>query len=364
MGEPREPSVFRRGAGLLALLVSPGVYVWGHGRPFVVPTWGVELPPVPAWLDDPLWGAFLVAAAAMVCGYRGRAAPAVALAVLGYYACRDRAAAYPSYVGLALVYLASLLFPGGAGRAIVRAAVSACYLATAAHKAVAWDWIGGGTLADMARYGTHVRPAWWPLLRGLPDWAFPALAAAVVAGEAAVGAGLWHPRTRRRAMIAGLGLHASILLLVSGVDLFAPAMLVGYLAFAGADPPAPKRARAAAVALAVLVAAFPLRQYLGLNGWRVAPTFADTPVWSFSMFLSMQEVTGAAAEFRTADGQWHPFALTGRGAGGGSGPELRALARHVLRATPGATAARVRCAVVVNHRRTVPKSFTLLRARK
>lgn len=51
---------------------------------------------------------------------------------------------------------------------------------------------------------------WWPL----PTWTFPVLAIMTVVVELALAIGLWLPRLRVPAVVLGLGLHASIVLML------------------------------------------------------------------------------------------------------------------------------------------------------
>ena len=78
--------------------------------------------------------------------------------------------------------------------------VSVCYLFAALSK-INPVFLSGDVLGD------HV---WWPL----PNWVFPPLALATVAVELALAIGLWLPRVRALAALMGLGLHASIVLML------------------------------------------------------------------------------------------------------------------------------------------------------
>src|SRR5438270_12645094 len=87
---------FRRAVGVLLLLIAPQVFFWSHGGPgpFHVPAWRsgraiVDLPLPPVAIDLTAWAAYGVAALALILGDRGKAAPAIAAAGLGYYGSRD-----------------------------------------------------------------------------------------------------------------------------------------------------------------------------------------------------------------------------------------------------------------------------------
>ena len=225
----------------------------------------------------------------------------------------------------------------------------------------------------MARFGTGLRPIWAAALDGLDlgDGWFRALAAFVVAGETFIGLGLWPRRTRPAALIAGILLHASILILIDGVDLFTPVMLVGYLGFPlGSDarqiepmaarPPRAETALAGLVAIAMIL--MPLRIYSGPIAEARTLSFFDRSPWSFSMFLFLQTIDQAEAATLGTDGIWRPVEIPGRGVRGGSDLELEALARYLLATRPDVNAVRVRCRLTINHRRCLTKELAITRA--
>jgi hypothetical protein len=366
----------RRFVGVLMLMIAPEVYFWSHGGPgpYRVASWWVgsspiELPTPPAAVDALAWIAFAAAAAALILGDQGRAAPAIGAAVLGYAASSDLMAGNSSYTVMVFVYLVALGFdraPRGCARRLVQVGVTACYAASAIHKALQPDWASGQTLAVLASPGGFVRPIWSPLLAALPrgDGVFRAMALGVVAAEALLAAGLWCPQARRMAVLGGFVLHAGFLLFLTDVEVFAPTMMVGLLAFLGPETePSPmnstpgRRQAALAVAVAMLLVAMPFRLFV-LSGRPAASlSFFDRSPWSFSMYLFVQEVEAVTAAWVGPDGHHHPVPLVGRMALAGSDKERRALAAYVLRTHPEAELVEVASRVRINHRRRLEETL-------
>jgi hypothetical protein len=242
----------------------------------------------------------------------------------------------------------------------VQVGVTACYAASALHKALQPDWASGQTLAVLAGRGTFVRPIWSPPLDALPrgDGVFRAMALGVVAAEAFLAAGLWCPATRRAAVLGGFLLHAGFLLFMTDVEVFAPTMMVGLLAFLGPDArPSPtedapgRRETTLAVAVVLVLVAMPLRLFVLSGKPAGALSFFDRSPWSFSMYLFVQEVEAVTAAWVGPDGIRHPVPLAGRMALAGSDKERRALAAYVLRTHPGAEAVEVASRLRINRRR-------------
>jgi hypothetical protein len=360
----------RRFVGVLMLFIVPEVYSWSHGGPgpYRVPAWWIgstpiELPMLPVAVDSLVWFAYATAALALILGDPGRVMPAVGAAVLACTGSSDLLACNSSYTIMIFLFLVALVFdraPTGCARRLVQVAVTACYGFSALHKAVQTDWSSGQTLAAMVHQGTYFRPIWSPLLAILPrsDVFYQSLALGVVAVEALIAAGLWCARTRRWAVLAAFLLHVSFLVFLNDVDVFAPTMMAGLLAFIGPEAPreepaaGPSRREVAMAGVVVMaLLAMPVRLYILPGGPAGSLSFFDRSPWSFSMYLFVQEVESVSAEYLGPDGHRHSVRLVGRMDRAGSEKELRALAAFVLRSHPEATAVEVRSRLRINHRR-------------
>jgi hypothetical protein len=361
---------FRRFVGVLMLFITPVVFSWSHGGPgpYRVPAWWlgatpIALPAPSATVDVLAWSAYAAAALALILGGQGRGGPAVGAAVLAYYGSCDLMACNASYVVMVFGYLVALLFDRdgpSCARRLVQIGVSACYGYSALHKAIHPDWAFGHTLADLFTHEANLRPFWAPLARALPrgDDVYWAPAIGVIAVEAFIAAGLWAERTRRAAVLCGFLLHASFLIVLPGVDVFAPTMMAGLLTFLALTPRAvteagapPRREVALAGVVALVLLAMPARLYLLPGPPSRSLTFYDRSPWSFSMFLFLQEVESVSAEAIGPDGRRDPLPLVGRMPLAGSQKELRAMAAYLLRTHPEAAAIEVRSRLCINHRR-------------
>ena len=372
----------RRAVGVLLLLILPEVVFWNHEGTanYNVPAWrwggvALEIPMPPAWLEVAMWGAYAVAALAMIARDGRRVWPAVAAAVLAYFGWRDGRACNASYVQLMFSFLVALLFAGGpvnCSRRLIQCSLTACYAFSVVQKASMPEWRDGHTLLSILRHADGVRPGLVRILEALPpvpDLAW-VLAPVVIASEAFIAAGLWWPRARYPAMLLGVLLHAGMTTMLHSIDIFAPVMLTGYLAFV--DDPAPAaeatpRPRRAAVALACVylaaVVLVPARIYLPpMRPWRLL-THHDHPLWTFSMFSQMDRVDSVAVSYVDRQGSTHDVPPVGRMLGATSDVELEVIADAVLREVPEAEEVRVLVRVTVNHRRGLEKRVVARRGR-
>ncbi len=378
---PGHLPTIRRAVGLLLLCVLPEVVFWSHGGPgpYHVPAWriggvSVDIPLPPPSLDAALWGIYVVAAGAMLLDFRSRAVPAVAAAILGYYGWRDARACNSSYVQLLFTYLVAFLFARGpvhGTRRLIQCSLTACYAFSVLQKLAMPEWRQGHTLDDILRYGDGVRAIWAPLLRQLapPAGLVRLLAPGVILVEVFIAGGLWARRTRKAAFALGIALHAGFTLIFHGVDLFAPAMLTGYLAFPDSGeevPPGPPPRRLEVVLAAAYLAfliAVPARIYLPpMRPWHLL-THMDHLPWTYSMFAQMDHVDSVEVAYLDRDGSRRVVAPVGRMLEASSDADLHALAREVLREHPDAGEVEVRVRLTVNHRRGLEKLVRAIRGR-
>jgi hypothetical protein len=371
----------RRAVGGLLLCILPEVWFWSHGGPgpYHVPAGRIggspiDLPLPPPWLDATLWVLYAAAALAMLSGLKGRAVPAVAAAILAYYGWRDARACNSSYVQLLFTYLVALLFarePVNAARRLIQCSLTACYAFSVIQKLAMPEWRLGYTLLDLLRHCDGVRAAWVPLLRMVapPPGLAWVLASGVIGVEAFIAGGLWWRRTRSAAMGLGILLHVGFAAVLPGTEIFAPVMLVGYLAFLDAGPPPGPGARTrrseTILALACLAAllAIPARLYLPpMRPWHLLAHMDHLP-WTYSMFSQIDRVDSVDVSYLDRGGSRRAVEPVGRMLEATSDEEVRALARDVLRVHPEAEAVEVRVRLTINHRRGLVKLLTIERGR-
>lgn len=378
---PGQLPMIRRVVGGLLLGVLPEVFFWSHGGPgpYHVPAvrlggLPVDLPMPPPWLDAALWVGYAVAALSMMLGIPCRVPPAVAAAILGYYGWRDARACNSTYIQLLFTYLIALLFargPVNAARRLIQCSLTSCYAFSVIQKLAMPEWRLGHTLVDIVEFGDGVRPICLPILRAISPgpglgWL---MAPSVIAVEAFIGAGLWWSRTRKAAMVVGIGLHLGFAALLPGTEIFAPVMFAGYLAFLGDGRPVPRGGspRGFEVSLALLVLAvmlaIPARIYAPpMRPWHLLAHMDHLP-WTFSMFSQMDRIDAVEVAYLDRRGTRHPVEPVGRMLHASSDGEIDALARDVLRLHPDAERVVVDLRLTINHRRVLTKRLEASRGR-
>jgi hypothetical protein len=269
-------------------------------------------------------------------------------------------------VQLLFTYLVAFLFarePVSATRRLIQCSLSSCYAFSVIQKLAMPEWRLGYTLLDILEHGEGVRPVWLPILRALSPghdlgWL---LAPAVIAVEAFIGAGLWWSRTRKAAMVVGVGLHLGFAALLPGTELFAPVMFAGYLAFLGEGRSDERevRPRRFEVPLAFLfltvMLAIPSRIYLPpMRPWQLLAHMDHLP-WTYSMFSQIDRVNAVEVAYLDHRGTRHPVEPVGRMLQASSDGEIRALARDVLERYPEAGQVEVDVRLTINHRRGLDK---------
>lgn len=369
----------RRVTGGLLLCIMPEVLFWSHGGPgpYHVPAWrvggaAIDLPLPPPWLDAATWALYAAAALAMVLGRRDRVFPALAAAVLAYYGGRDNRACNSSYIQLLFTYLVAFLFsrePVSASRRLIQVSLSSCYLFSAIQKLAMSEWRLGHTIAGMLTHGDGIRPALLPLVQASAPLAGLAwlMAPGVVLVEAFIGAGLWFPRTRRAAMGLGILLHLGFSAFLPGTEIFAPVMLIGYLAFLDGGPPAASDPRprsletALAVATLAVLLAIPARIYLPpMRPWHLLSHMDHLP-WTYSMFAQVDHQDSIEIAYVDRAGMRHAVEPSGRMDQATADADLHALTRDLLRRHPEAESAEVHLRLTINHRRGLDKLVTARR---
>jgi hypothetical protein len=277
---------FALGAILTKDMLTSLVYWGALARPqtFLWPY--VALPRIPwggtgIWMSLVLQSAALLGAFLLLAGVARRAAALLVLSIYGYGFLGNRLA-YTNNQYVLLVCLAAAALIAGRERPLVwlgerglRLFISSIYLTAGVTKLTA-AWFSGEVLRE-ALYSYQGVYARWidvdsPLL-------FRVLAVAAVLTELLLAVGLWVPRLRWLAIVAGVGLHASIELLMP-VRVFSYLMITSYLLCLDA----PSRRRISAVIGEVPAWARPL---VGLGGaWLLNRFF-----WRFTANYSVTEAS-------------------------------------------------------------------------
>ena len=171
-------------------------------------------------------------------------------------------------------------------------------------------------------------------------------------------------------MVVGVMLHFGMTAVLDGISLFAPVVLVGYLAFLDdgppvADPaPRPRRVEVAlACAYLAMVVFVPGRIYVPpMRPWHLLAHMDHLP-WTYSMFSQSDHVDSVEVGYLDREGKRHEVQPVGRMVEATSDGELDAMARAVFREFPEAEEVRVCVRWTVNHRRGLEKQLTARRGR-
>jgi hypothetical protein len=320
--------------------------------PYPVPAWrfgwlALDLPGPPLWLSLSLWAAFGLAGIWLMFGSKSKLVTAIPIFVLVYLGSVERWAFSSSFVIMLFLYLVALLFdrqPRSCSRSIIKAAISICYFFGAVTKLDA-EFASGAMLDQLVNHGYNMRPLAFSLLSHIRFGSdlLQAIVYTVIATELFLSVGFWFRRTRKYAIALGLLMHGTFLILIQGIDIFAPIMWTGYLAFLDKkqenevgeveEQPIPAAERFAALLVLLFMLWMPARFFIpiGPTARPIADlSYFDRAPWGFSMFIFRQDVEQVSARYHDVNG-WHSEAMTGRMKEATSDDEILALARYLLK---------------------------------
>ena len=374
-------NLFRRVVGALMLATGLEACVRATSlSPYFVPLWGaglsfVELPSTPLVIDVVAWGVYFAGAIYLLLGGRALLPVALSAAVLAFYASREQWVIVSHYMVMLSCYLMALLFDRGevnCARRLVQLSVACCYFYAAVNK-LHPVFLSGQSLAGIVENGWSVRDI---LIPAVSAWhpggtVLVSMSVGVILAELFLAAGMFFARTRAAAVLTGLVFHGVISVFSAGIEIFAPMMWCGYLAFfektdgqGRGAPSGLSRQHALQTAGACLMTAFlilmPVRFFLTGKDWTQIVGFDRSP-WSFAMFLGQESFEYAGARWRAAGGIWVPVPLAGRMAHLSGDVELLSLSKYILKEHPPAAEVEVESRFLANREARVRKTISLRR---
>ncbi len=355
------------GLCLIGILPLELFIVFGYG-PYHVPAWRIGqhffVFPEPAiWVSVVVWLLYFCACICMVIGKGGRLVPFLLFAVWLYYQTLDRHIFQSSFVIMMSVYLLAFSIdrrPRSLSRVLIRVAVSTCYIFAGLHK-LHPEFFSGLTMYRLLSVGEMIRPELLPLIRSmnLSRFACEMCTYLVVMMELFIGIGLWFKPLRKAAVATGVVLHLSLTFFIPGIELFAPVMWTGYLAFFDKRRDAlsvdlskrvysrPLAEALLAIIVSIMCVVMPARLFFASPYNYLHMSLYDRVPWGFSMFLFTENIKYVAASVREK-GNWVNVALEGRMPNSSSRSDLIAMSYYLAKTHPQADCVRVENRLQIN----------------
>lgn len=355
------------GLCLLGILPLELFILFGYG-PYHVPAWRLGqhffVFPEPAiWVSVLVWFAYFCGCICLTFGKGGRLVPFLLFCTWLYYQTLDRYIFQSGFVIMMALYLLAFSIdrkPRSLSRMLICVAVSTCYIFSGLHK-LHPEFFSGLTIYRLLTVGEMIRPELVPLMHSLslPRFICDIFTYIVVLVEVFIGLGLWFKLTRKTAVICGVLLHVTLTFFIPGIELFAPVMWIGYLAFfdkrkdcqaadlRGRAYAQPWHEALVATVAAIICVVMPARLFFADPYSYLHMSLYDRVPWGFSMFLFTENVRFVGASVRES-GAWSTIGLQGRMPTASSKSDLLAMAYYLAKTHPSADCVRVENRLQIN----------------